>query len=94
METIKDVIFDRGKVHFISSREIVYSYPLTPRLKQATEEQRNNWRLIGVGRAVEWPDVDEHLSLEGMNREDKGDEGNIRSVPWREADSPDPEGGA
>lgn len=36
------------------------------RLSEATPEQRNNWRLIGQGEGVHWPDVDEDLSAMGM----------------------------
>ena len=37
-----------------------------PRLRDATPEQRANWRLIGSGGGIHWPDVDEDLSVEGM----------------------------
>ena len=36
------------------------------RLSEATPAQRANWRLIGNGHGVHWPDVDEDLSAEGM----------------------------
>ena len=36
------------------------------RLSQATPEQRANWRLIGSGEGVHWPDVDEDISVRGM----------------------------
>jgi hypothetical protein len=34
-----------------------------PRLMNATEEQRNNWRKIGPGEGIHWEDVDEHISV-------------------------------
>lgn len=37
-----------------------------PRLREATDEQRHNWQLIGSGVGIHWPDVDEDLSVEGM----------------------------
>jgi hypothetical protein len=37
-----------------------------PRLKHGTPAERNNWRLIGRGEGVHWPDLDEDLSLEGF----------------------------
>ena len=37
-----------------------------PKLRQATIEQRENWRLIGKGVGVHWPDLDEDLSVEGL----------------------------
>lgn len=36
------------------------------RLMDATPEQRSNWRLIGSGQGVHWPDVDEDISVRGM----------------------------
>jgi hypothetical protein len=36
------------------------------RLLGATPEQRNNWRLIGRGEGVHWPDIDEDISARGM----------------------------
>lgn len=44
------------------------SVPLSayPRLQHATEAERRNWQLLGDGYAVEWPDVDEHIGIEGL----------------------------
>jgi hypothetical protein len=36
------------------------------RLSEATPEQRANFRLIGAGEGVHWPDVDEDISVWGM----------------------------
>jgi hypothetical protein len=36
------------------------------RLSEATAEQRDNWKLIGDGIGVHWPDIDEDVSAEGM----------------------------
>lgn len=44
------------------------SAPLTwyPRLLHGTPEERDNWRLIGGGEGIHWPDLDEDLSVESM----------------------------
>ena len=44
------------------------SVPLSwyPRLVHATPEERNNWRLIGTGQGIHWPDLDEDISVEGL----------------------------
>ena len=44
------------------------SVPLTwyPRLVHATMEERCNWRLVGGGEGIHWPDLDEDLSVEGL----------------------------
>ncbi len=37
-----------------------------PRLVYATQEERNNWRLIGNGEGIHWEDLDEDISVEGL----------------------------
>ncbi len=37
-----------------------------PTLQCATEAQRKNWRLIGSGLGIHWPDLDEDLSVKGL----------------------------
>jgi hypothetical protein len=42
--------------------------PLTwyPRLLHGTVAERQNWQLLGDGYAIEWPDLDEHIGIEGL----------------------------
>lgn len=46
------------------------SVPLAwfPRLLHANATQRQNWRLLGDGQGISWPDLDEDLSVEGLLR--------------------------
>lgn len=37
-----------------------------PRLFHASNEDRNNWRLIGKGRGIHWDAIDEDISVEGL----------------------------
>lgn len=37
-----------------------------PRLLHATPAERNNWRLIGKGEGIHWPDLDEDISVENV----------------------------
>lgn len=37
-----------------------------PRLLHGSPEERQNWQLLGDGYAIEWPDLDEHLGIEGL----------------------------
>ncbi len=37
-----------------------------PRLLYASTKERNNWQLLGNGYAIEWPDIDEHIGVEGL----------------------------
>jgi len=44
------------------------SVPLAwfPRLLHGTAEERSNWRLIGKGEGIHWPNLDEDISVEGI----------------------------
>ena len=37
-----------------------------PRLFHASNEDRNNWKLIGKGRGIHWNSIDEDISVEGL----------------------------
>ncbi len=44
------------------------SVPLAwyPRLVHGTPEERSNWRFVGQGSGVRWPELDEDLSVENL----------------------------
>lgn len=44
------------------------SVPLAwyPRLVHGTPEERANWRLIGNGEGIHWPELDEDISVENI----------------------------
>ena len=37
-----------------------------PTLRDATADQRNNWRFIGDGEGIHWEDLDEDILVEGL----------------------------
>lgn len=37
-----------------------------PRLSHGTTDERNHWRLIGGGRGIHWPNLDEDISVENL----------------------------
>jgi hypothetical protein len=37
-----------------------------PRLRGASQQARENWRFIGRGEGIHWPDLDEDISVEGL----------------------------
>jgi hypothetical protein len=63
-----DVTFTKSAVHFVlaDGREISAPLEWFPRLRDANNTQRNNWRLIGNGIGVHWPDVDEDISVKSL----------------------------
>ncbi len=46
------------------------SVPLAwfPRLLHASKQQLLNWRILGDGEGIHWPDVDEDISVAGLLR--------------------------
>ncbi len=51
--------------HLVDSRVINVPLAWSWRLSEATPAQRANFRLIGTGQGVHWPDIDEDISVEG-----------------------------
>ena len=37
-----------------------------PRLFHGSQQERENWELIGDGEGIHWPDLDEDISVEGL----------------------------
>lgn len=56
-----------------------------PRLAMATGAERGNWRLLGDGYAIEWPDLDEHIGIEGLLAGRKSGESASSFEAWRAA---------
>ena len=56
-----------------------------PRLVSATEDERGNWRFIGGGEGIHWPDLDEDLSVEGLLAGRKSGESRPSFKRWLEA---------
>ena len=44
------------------------SVPLSfyPRLVHASQQERDNWQIIGQGEGIRWPDLDEDISVKGI----------------------------
>ena len=53
-------------VDFIDGRTITVPLEWYPRLLHGTSQERNNWRLIGRGEGIHWPELDEDISVENI----------------------------
>ncbi len=53
-------------VRLTDGREVAVPIDWYPRLRDASQEARNNWRLIGRGQGIHWEDIDEDLSVAGF----------------------------
>ena len=49
-------------------REVSVPLEWFPRLRDATPEQRDNWRLIARGIGIHWEDVDEDIAVTTLLR--------------------------
>jgi hypothetical protein len=53
-------------VDLSDGRSITVPIAWYPRLAHGTTQERSHWRLIGGGRGVHWPDLDEDISVENL----------------------------
>jgi Protein of unknown function (DUF2442) len=81
-ERVLDVAFSDDALSVSLRDGRVISVPLVwyPRLLNATPAQRKNWKIVGGGYGIHWPDVDEDLSTEGMLRGAKAPRGALTQV--------------
>lgn len=57
---------DTLSVDLSDGRSISVPIAWFPRLLHSSEQERNNWRLIGRGQEIHWEDIDEDISIEGL----------------------------
>ena len=57
---------DSLRVELSDGRTLCVPLAWYPRLVHATQDERNNWELIGEGQGIRWPDLDEDLSVKGL----------------------------
>ncbi len=55
-------------VNLKNGHNMIFSLDEFPRLKKATIQQRENWKLIAGGVGIHWEDIDEDLSVKGFIR--------------------------
>ena len=53
-------------VKLTDGRAIIVPLEWCPRLLHVTPGERGNWRLIGRGEGMNWPDLDEDISVERL----------------------------
>jgi Protein of unknown function (DUF2442) len=61
-----EFVGDSIRVVLTDGREISAPLEWFPRLRDAADAQRLNWRLIGRGEGVHWPDLDEDVSVNAL----------------------------
>lgn len=58
------------RVELADGRVLFVPLAWFPTLQEATQEERDRWRLIGDGLGIRWPDLDEDLSVRTLLRSD------------------------
>ena len=63
-----NIAFENSKmiVFLEDGRELAIPLEWYPRLRKATQEQLNKWRLIGKGEGIHWEEIDEDISVENL----------------------------
>lgn len=57
---------DTLTVDLVDGRTISVPLAWYPRLLNATQKERKAWRLIGRGEGIQWPDVEEDISVASL----------------------------
>ncbi len=65
---VTDISFTEDSLCVIlaDGREVVVPLEWFSRLRDATDEQRKDWRLIGGGIGIHWESIDEDISVESL----------------------------
>jgi hypothetical protein len=63
LATLPAVGDDTLAVELSDGRSLAVPLAWYPRLLHATAAERLRWRLIGQGDGIQWPDVDEDISV-------------------------------
>jgi hypothetical protein len=66
MATTVMVTDDTLSVELADGRTIAAPLAWYPRLAHATTAERRSWRLIGNGRGIHWPAIDEDISVANL----------------------------
>ena len=80
-----EVTEDTLTFHLEDGRSVSAPIDWYPRLVYATSEERRNFRLIGRGEGVHWPDLDEDISAAGVLEGLPSREGPESFKRWLEA---------
>ncbi len=63
-----DVSFTENDLRVVlaDGREVSAPLEWFPRLRDANERQRKDWRLIGQGIGIHWEEIDEDISVRSL----------------------------
>jgi hypothetical protein len=79
------IIDDALIAHLADGRTIAVPLPCFPRLLNGTMPERSNFRLIGNGSGILWPDLDEDISGRSLLARQRPGETQESSRRWLES---------
>ena len=60
------VVAEELIVDSVDGRTVTVPVQWYPRLSNGTPAERRNWRLIGRGEGIHWPDLDEDITVDDL----------------------------
>ena len=67
-------------VDLVDGRTVSVPLAWYPRLSHGSISERENWRLVGRGEGIHWPDLDEDISVESFSPAEPPGNRNRRSI--------------
>ena len=83
------VTADTLTVDLADGRSISVPLAWYPRLAHGTPAERANWRLIGRGEGVHWPDLDEDISVDNLLSGARSGESQRSLTQWLTSRAPE-----
>jgi hypothetical protein len=77
-----EVTEDSLAIDLADGRTIAVPLAWYPRLAYGTAQERDNWRLIGQGEGIHWPDLDEDISISNLLRGQTSGESQTSFKRW------------
>jgi hypothetical protein len=71
-------------VDLVDGRTITVPTAWFPRLAHGSQAERANWRMIGRGHGIHWPDLDEDISVESLLTGRRSKESDSSLKKWLE----------
>jgi hypothetical protein len=69
-------------VHLVDGRTVIVPLVWYPRLLHGKPKEQRNWRLIGKGEGIHWPDLDEDISVRNLLLGQPSGESQISFKRW------------
>lgn len=79
---------DTLTVDLTDGRSIAVPLAWYPRLAHATPAELKNWRFIGRGEGIHWPDLDEDISVDNLLTGARSGESQRSFKQWLESRAP------